>query len=201
MEPVAAERRAGRDRAADRSGRSSRPGGRSGRCAAGWAKRIDRPGVMPTNGELGIMNREYVTTNRVARHYKILLHQYVERYPRCLVTTFVRTRRRCARIKGSAGNAGIGESRGRGVGELVGLHPGTGSGAGSRHRRHRVNPLRGSCAGAAALAGDTAPSASTRLPMAGRVLPAICSPAEKNGAQVTHGSDCQGGPVCGGRGR
>jgi len=37
--------------------------------------------------------------------------------------TFVRTRRRCARIKGSAGNPGIGESRGRGVGELVAVHP------------------------------------------------------------------------------
>ena len=26
-----------------------------------WAKRIDRPGVVPANGELGIANREYVT--------------------------------------------------------------------------------------------------------------------------------------------
>ena len=26
-----------------------------------WAKRIDRPGVVPSNGELGIANREYVT--------------------------------------------------------------------------------------------------------------------------------------------
>ena len=26
-----------------------------------WAKRIDRPGVVPANGELGIPNREYVT--------------------------------------------------------------------------------------------------------------------------------------------
>ena len=26
-----------------------------------WAKRIDRPGVVPSNGELGITNREYVT--------------------------------------------------------------------------------------------------------------------------------------------
>ena len=26
-----------------------------------WAKRIDRPGVVPTNGELGIANREYLT--------------------------------------------------------------------------------------------------------------------------------------------
>ena len=26
-----------------------------------WAKRIDRPGVVPSNGELGIPNREYVT--------------------------------------------------------------------------------------------------------------------------------------------
>ena len=53
-------------------------------------------------------------------------------------------------------------------------------GAGSRHRRHRVNPLRGSCAGAAALAGDTAPWAPRRLAMAGRIPPAIVGPAEKN---------------------
>ena len=26
-----------------------------------WAKRIDRPGVVPSNGELDIANREYVT--------------------------------------------------------------------------------------------------------------------------------------------
>ena len=89
-------------------------------------------------------------------------------------------RRRCARIKSSAGNRGIRESRGRRVGELVALHPGTGCGAGQRHRRHRVNPLRGSCAGTAALAGDTAPSASRRLPMAGRILPALSGAAEKN---------------------
>ena len=34
-------------------------------CASTWAgrsaKRVDRPGVVPTNGELGIANREYVT--------------------------------------------------------------------------------------------------------------------------------------------
>ena len=28
-----------------------------------WARRIDRPGVVPTNGELGIANREYVTND------------------------------------------------------------------------------------------------------------------------------------------
>ncbi len=48
-----------------------------------------------------------------------------------------------------------------------------------RHRRHRVNPFRGSSAGAAALAGDTAPTATGRLTMAGRVLPAISGPAER----------------------
>ena len=43
VEPVAAERRAGRDRAAGRSGRSSRPGGRSGasgRCSPQRAVRL-----------------------------------------------------------------------------------------------------------------------------------------------------------------
>ena len=49
-----------------------------------------------------------------------------------------------------------------------------------RHRRHRVNPLRGSSAGAAALAPDTAPTATGRLTMAGRVLPAIFGPAGRN---------------------
>ena len=31
-----------------------------------WAKRIDRPGVVPANGELGIANREYVTNEDCA---------------------------------------------------------------------------------------------------------------------------------------
>ena len=57
------------------------------------------------------------------------------------------------------------------------MHPGTGGVAGERHRRHRVNPLRGSCAGAAALAGDTAPPAAKRLAMAGSEVPAIDGPA------------------------
>ena len=35
-----------------------------------WAKRVGRPGVVPANGELGIANREYVRTIRVARLQK-----------------------------------------------------------------------------------------------------------------------------------
>jgi len=65
----------------------------------------------------------------------------------------------------------------REAGGSVALHPGTGGGAGERHRRHRVNPLRGSFAGAAALAGDAVPPAAKRLAMAGSGVPAMDGPA------------------------
>ena len=71
------------------------------------------------------------------------------------------------------------ESRGRRVRGLVASRPGTGGGTGERHRRHRVNPLRGSSAGAAALTGDTAPPAAKRLPMAGSEIPAMDGPARQ----------------------
>ena len=51
-----------------------------------------------------------------------------------------------------------------------------------RHRRRRINPLRGSSAGAAALAGDTTPSAAKRLAMAGSEVPAIDGPAGQGAA-------------------
>ncbi len=56
-------------------------------------------------------------------------------------------------------------------------------GSRERHRRHRVNPLRGSSAGAAALAGDTAPSAAERLSMAGTDVPAMDGRRDRNGGQ------------------
>ena len=49
-----------------------------------------------------------------------------------------------------------------------------------RYRRHRVNPFHGFSAGAAALTGDTAPSASGRLTMARSRLPAIFGPAGRD---------------------
>ena len=52
-----------------------------------------------------------------------------------------------------------------------------GSRSRERHHRHRVNPLRGSCAGATALTGDAAPSAAEGLTTAGSGLPAISGPA------------------------
>ena len=61
-----------------------------------------------------------------------------------------------------------------------------GSGMGrERHRRPRVNPLRGSSAGAAALTGDTAPSAAGGLTMPGSGLPAIAGPAADGNAART----------------
>lgn len=84
---------------------------------------------------------------------------------------------------------------------MVALHPGTGGSAGERHRRHRVNPLRGSSAGAAALAGDTAPPVAKRLAMAGSGVPAIDGPAGQgrnqgatDGAVVELRSDRRGPP-------
>ena len=55
------------------------------------------------------------TMNPSCPGLKNFLHQYVEGYSLRPVTTSVRTRRRCARAKGSAGNPGIWESRGRRV--------------------------------------------------------------------------------------
>ena len=77
-----------------------------------WARRTDRPGVVPSNGELGIANREYVTNDPSCPVPKIIMYQYVERQLHRPVTTFVRTRRRCVRIKGLAGNPGVAEGLG-----------------------------------------------------------------------------------------
>ena len=58
--------------------------------------------------------RSIGTMNPSCAVKKLLVHQYVERFTRHPVTTFVRTRRRCARIKGSAGIPGVARPEGSG---------------------------------------------------------------------------------------
>ena len=65
--------------------------------------------------------------------------------------------------------------------------PGTGR---ERHRRHRVNLLRRSSAGAAVLADDTPPTAPKRFIMAGWIHPAMIGPAVGWNTPRSHSSRC-----------